>query len=213
LHHLSVLKFEQGKTLADFMAAMKGGGPLPAWVIEIGGPNAPVPNGGESNATVTLDPGNYAFACFVDTPDHVPHLMKGMVNAFTVTPVTTAAAAEPVADVTVTLSDYSFALSKPLTKGTHTIRVENTAMQTHEIEIVQLSPGKTIGDLTKWAANYQGPPPARPVGGLSGIGHGRHGFFTVDLPPGEYGLICFYPDMKDGKPHFMHGMQQQITIS
>jgi hypothetical protein len=25
--------------------------------------------------------------------------------------------------------------------------------------------------------------------------------------------VCFLPDHKDGKPHFMHGMMKQITVS
>lgn len=212
IHHVQILKFEQGKTLGDFMNALKQRGPFPAWVVEVGGPNAPAP-GGESNATVTLDPGNYALVCFVDVPDHVPHVMKGMSHPFTVTPSTTATTAEPTADVTMTLSDYTFTLSTPLTAGTHTIRVENTAGQPHEVELVQLPPGKTITDLAKWAETYRGMPPARPIGGIAGLASGKHAFFTVNLTPGDYGLICFYPDAKDGKPHFMHGMTQQIKVS
>jgi hypothetical protein len=212
LHHLQILKFEQGKTLNDFMTALNKGGPTPTWAVEVGGPNAPAP-GGEFSATLPLEAGNYAFVCFVDTPDHMPHIMKGMSHPFTVTPATNTAATEPTADVTVTLADYNFALSQPLTVGKHTIRVENTSVQPHEIEIVQLDSGKTVDDVLKWAATYKGAPPARPLGGMTGIAKGRHGFFTVDLQPGNYGLICFYPDMKDGKPHFMHGMKKQITIS
>jgi hypothetical protein len=212
IHHVQLLRFNEGKTLNDFMVALKKGGPLPAWAVEIGGPNAPMP-GGESNATLTLEPGSYAFVCFVDTPDHVPHVMKGMSHPFTVTAATMAAAVEPASDVTVTLTDYTFTLSKPLTAGKHTIRVENGASQPHEIEIVRLDSGKTVGDVLKWAATYKGPPPGQPIGGMAGIASGLHGFFSVDLPAGNYGLICFYPDMKDGKPHFMHGMSKQITIS
>jgi hypothetical protein len=37
-------------------------------------------------------------------------------------------------------------------------------------------------------------------------------YFTADLTPGEYLLICFLPDAKDGKPHFVHGMMQQIKV-
>jgi hypothetical protein len=37
-------------------------------------------------------------------------------------------------------------------------------------------------------------------------------FITADFTPGEYALICFLPDAKDGKPHFAHGMIQQIHI-
>jgi hypothetical protein len=35
----------------------------------------------------------------------------------------------------------------------------------------------------------------------------------VDFTPGDYGMVCFAPDLKDGKPHFVHGMVQQITVS
>lgn len=37
-------------------------------------------------------------------------------------------------------------------------------------------------------------------------------YFTVNLKRRQYGLICFFPDAKDGKPHFMHGMTREITI-
>jgi hypothetical protein len=34
----------------------------------------------------------------------------------------------------------------------------------------------------------------------------------ADLEPGRYALICFLPDLADGKPHFMHGMMQEIEV-
>jgi hypothetical protein len=37
--------------------------------------------------------------------------------------------------------------------------------------------------------------------------------FTADFVPGKYALICFLPDAKDGKPHFMHGMVQEVTVN
>lgn len=213
IHHVQIIRFDEGKTLADYQAAMKHGGPEPKWAVLVGGPNAPMPNGGESSAVLNLTPGNYAFACFVDTPDHVPHIMKGMAQAFTVTSATGTVAAEPTADVTMTLSDYDFVLSQPLTAGTHVIRVENSSSQPHEVEIVRLDSGKTVDDVLAWAKDYKGAPPGRPIGGMSGIATGMHGYITVDLPAGDYGMICFYPDMKDGKPHFMHGMKKQFKIS
>src|SRR5258708_39606929 len=39
LHHLSILKLDKGKTVADYVAAMKKGGPPPAWTHNVGGPN------------------------------------------------------------------------------------------------------------------------------------------------------------------------------
>jgi hypothetical protein len=35
---------------------------------------------------------------------------------------------------------------------------------------------------------------------------------TLTLTAGEYGLLCFIPDAKDGKPHFVHGMIKQFVV-
>lgn len=213
LHHVSLVKLEDGKTLDDVFAALRAGGPPPAWMKEMGGPNAPDP-GGRANATLFLQPGTYALLCWVDIPDHVSHVMKGMAKQITVTPAPVpAAAATPAGDITLRLNDYSFALSKPVTAGTHTIRVENGAAQPHEVELIRLAPGKTTEDLMAWMQSMQGPPPASAAGGISGMRHGEAQSFTYDFTPGTYVLICFLPDHGDGKPHFMHGMIQTLTVS
>lgn len=210
LHHVQLVKLEEGKTFDDLMAALKAGGPPPAWVRDMGGPNAPDP-GATSNATVVLEPGSYAMLCFVDIPGGVPHVAHGMVRPLRVT-APTASAGEPAADVVMTLSDYTFALSKPLTAGRHVIRVENTARQPHEVEIVRLAPGKTADDVAAWMREPQGPPPVSAIGGVAGMESGVSNTFEVDLTPGKYLLLCFIPDAGDGKPHLAHGMIREITI-
>jgi uncharacterized cupredoxin-like copper-binding protein len=50
------------------------------------------------------------------------------------------------------------------------------------------------------------------VGGTSGLSKGRGMEFTADFTPGEYALLCFLPDARDGKPHVAHGMVKQITV-
>ena len=212
LHHMAIIRLDEGKTLQDLYAALRAGGPPPAWAHDYGGPNAPDP-GSDANATLMLEPGNYALLCFVDLPDHVPHVMKGMAKMLRVTPAVVPAASRAIpGDVTMTLNDYSFTLSKPITAGTHTIRVENAAAQSHEVELVKLAPGKTLQDLMKWIESPQGPPPGSAIGGIAGLAHGGVQSFTYDFAPGEYGLICFIPG-PDGKPHFLHGMMRQFTVS
>ncbi|HEU0051596.1 MAG TPA: hypothetical protein VFQ39_00420 [Longimicrobium sp.] len=212
LHHVQIVKLDAGKTAADFFAAMQAGGPPPAWAHEVGGPNAPDPMGGEANATLEMTPGDYLLLCFVDMPDRVPHVMKGMVKPLKVLPADGPAPARPAADVVMTLDDYRFTLSKPLKAGAQTIRVENAARQPHEVELIRLAPGKTAQDLMAWMENMQGPPPASAIGGVAGIHSGGWNSFTADLAPGDYMLICFIPDAGDGKPHFMHGMMQTIHV-
>jgi len=211
LHHIQLMKLADGKTLDDFLAALKGDH-APTWVTPAGGP-APPEVGGTSVSIEALEPGNYALICFIPAADGMPHVVKGMSRALKVVGPSRAAAAEPQADIVVGLVDYDFQLSKPLTAGKHTIRVDNGGQQPHEVAIVRLNPGKVPTDFVAWGMKPVGPPPGTIHGGLSGIMPGTHSFIEVDLPPGEYGLICFLPDAKDGKPHFEHGMVKQTTVA
>ena len=109
LHHMSIVKLLQGKTLADYMTAMKAHGPPPAWTSAVGGPNAAEPGksveatldleagnyvllclaglakGRTGIFTANLTPGTYAMTCYVpDGKDGKPHSMHGMATEFVV---------------------------------------------------------------------------------------------------------------------------------
>jgi hypothetical protein len=215
-HHVWLIKLDAGKRLADLLEAMKNpAAPLPKWATNVGGPNAPMP-GGDASATLDLEPGRYVMACVIPAmKDGQPHFMKGMVKEIVVTPargVQQAGQALPVVDVTMTLSDYAFDMSAPITVATKSIRVRNVAEQTHEAVIVKLAPGATAQKFIEAIEKPQGPPPGALVGGITGIAKGR----TVDIPTaftaGDYALICFVGDAKDGKPHLAHGMVKQFTV-
>jgi hypothetical protein len=211
LHHIQLMKLEEGKSLEDLLGAMKGEG-FPAWARPAGGP-APPEVGSTSTSIEALEPGTYVLICFIPAEDGVPHVMKGMFRELKVAGPAGAATPEPEADIVVNLVDYDFELSRPITAGKHTIRIENTAPQPHEIAIVRLNSGKKPTDYTAWGMKPVGPAPGSIHGGLSGIMPGAHSFIEVDLPPGEYGLLCFLPDAKDGKPHFEHGMAKSIKVT
>lgn len=211
LHHAAVIKLNHGKTVEDLVAALKKPGPPPAWAMPIPSPNAPAPKE-YSNVTTRLTPGNYAVLCFVDAGGSPPHFMKGMYRAFKVVPSKNVASA-PATDLTIDTFDYGFKLSKPLTAGSHQIRVTDTGKQVHEIELIQLAPGKSISDMMAWIGGpMKTPPPGKPMGGVVDIAPGQQASFNVNLTRGQWGLICFEPDTKDGKPHFMHGMVTQVAV-
>ncbi len=211
MHHIQLMRFEEGKSLEDFLGAMKGE-EFPGWATSVGGPAPPAPND-TSTVIQDLAEGNYGLICFIPSPDGVPHVAKGMSRALKVVSANGPPAAEPETDLVIKLLDYDFQLSAPITAGKHTIRVENLGAQHHEIAIAKLNPGKKPSDVTAWGMKQVGPPPGIIYGGLSGIMPGAHAIIEVDLPAGEYGLLCFLPDTKDGKPHFMHGMQKATTVT
>ena len=221
--HQAVIFSAPGKSFAELEATLVRKGSDAEWsraFYEIqptipGSPGVIMP-ADSSIITTSLEPGIYIIACFVPSPDGKWHVQKGMFRRLVVTPAPAGATAatEPKSDLTVTLSDYAFALSAPLTAGTHTIRVENSGPQVHELGIERLAPGKTIADWQRWAAGgMKGEPLSMPVGGFAGPDKGKVGWVTVTLTPGTYLLLCYVPDVKDGAPHFVHGMVQQITVS
>jgi hypothetical protein len=212
-HHVQLLRLGEGKTVADFQAAVQKGG-MPTWALPAGGPNPP-PVGGTSEVRMPLEAGEYVMVCFIPDTAGVPHMAKGMMRPLLVTPATeaTASTADTTSDVEMTLVDYDFKLSAPLTAGHHVIRVTNGAKQPHELVFVRLEPGKTPEDFARWGEHQVGLAPGTLHGGISGIMPGTVAYVAVDLPAGDYALLCFVPDMKDGKAHYVHGMKKRMKIA
>jgi len=216
LHHALIVRLDSGKTVGDLVASLKQHTPMPTWATFVGGPNVPDP-GNQSVATLDLAPGNYAIICILDMPGGVPHYMRGMARALTVTaaPATTTAtpkAVAPVADNAIQLSDFVFAVAKPITPGTHTFQVVTAPGQPHEVLVVQLNAGKTAQDYINWTKTLKGPAPGHAIGGTAAAGPGVVQVFTATFAPGDYLLICFVPDVKSGKPHYMEEDMKTITV-
>jgi hypothetical protein len=212
-HHMSIVRLDGGHTAAEALQALiaAGEGPRPAWLHPVGGPQAANP-GGESSVVIALEPGNYFAFCEVPGPDPVPHFMKGMVKAFSVTGPANSGKL-PKGDVQLALNEYGFTFSKPLTRGIHTVAVTNAGAQPHMVVITRLPPGQDFKPWLDWAMDPRGrSAPGRAMGGIAEIVPGGTAVFTENFTPGHYGLICFTPDAKDGKPHFVHGMQLEIDV-
>jgi plastocyanin len=209
MHHVQLVRLDAGHTAAELMQ-IKESEPMPAWARFVGGPNVHAP-GAHSEATMVLEPGEYALVCFIPSADGVPHFAKGMVKPLTVVPATEATAVG-TADVTMTLRDYAFEIAPEIAAGKRTIEVVNAAAQPHEAFVARLAPGKTPQDLLAWIQTQQGPPPALPMGGTSFLSQGESNQITADFEPGEYVLLCFVPDAGDGRPHVAHGMVRQFTV-
>jgi len=212
IHHIQFVRLDEGHDLDDLMAAYAGGEYHPSFASDVGGPNPAMP-GAELSAMVDLQPGRYVLLCVIPSPDMTLHVEKGMMAEMEVTPSRAPVPASE-ADLVLTLRDYSFDFSGPITAGEHTIRVETEAEQSHEIVIFALEEGAAAGDVLAWVeGGQQGPPPFRPVGGVAALSAGETNEITVDFAPGRYAFICFIPDAGDGAPHFVHGMIQEYVVT
>jgi len=213
LHHMQLVRLTDGKTVADLTAALMAHAPLPAWVVLEGGPNGARP-GSSVNATLVLEPGEYAMYCRIPAPDGTAHWTHGMIMGMSVVPDSAPAASLPPGDIQVGVFSYGYSISTVPTVGTHTFTVTNNADQPHEMAVVQLAPGETMQPWIDWVTGgYQGPPPGMTAGGLTDIRPGQVQNFSMTFAPGTYGLICFVIDAIDGKSHVLHGMTSTFTVS
>jgi hypothetical protein len=211
LHHAWLVRLDEGHTATDYFVALKAGGTPPSWAHDVGGPNAPAP-GQRSSAFVNLEPGRYLLVCFVPAADGAPHLMKGMLHQLVVRPAASPSAVSLSPDAELSLRDYDFTFAKPIVAGHRILRVRNDGVQPHEVVVVRINPGHTVEEVAAWAEKPNGPPPGMPIGGTTGLAPGAEDAVALDLQPGEYGLICFLPDARDGRPHLAHGMIKQFRV-
>ena len=235
-HHAQLMRLAEGQTAETFQTAM-GQGPEAIFGLGqfVGGPSIAEP-GEQTQVLLDLEPGQYLALCFVESPDGVPHLAKGMVQAFEVTDAgTPTAVVEPQAAGTVVLRDFSFELPAQIAAGPQIWEVVNEGPQPHEIALLQLAPGVTpeqlLGMLAGPPASPEvgndmaspeagvagspvagGPPPFHLVGGMQALAAGLRGWAVLDLEPGSYVVVCFVPDPASGLPHAALGMVAAFTV-
>ena len=210
-HQATIVRFKDGKTLADLGAvAASDPGKLDTVIDVFGGPNAVAP-GSSVTATQTLGAGDYFFMCFIPAADGQPHAAKGMVAPFKVEgeaegPTTASG------ESTISLKEYAFGAEGGKAKAGPTT-FANQGEQLHEAAIYKPAAGKTTDDVIAYfkEKNPTGPPPVIPSGGIAPIDPGTSA--TVTLTAGEYVFMCFLPDKADGAPHFAKGMIQAVTVT
>ena len=209
-HHLQLVKLEEGKTLDELNAALTANPEIfPAWSTPYGGPNAPDP-GGTTSAIVYLEAGRYALIDVIPNAEGIPHFMHGMITTLTVTEPKGVLSGEPLADISVNLTEFAFLVSGELTPGEHIIRFNNAGKQVHEAFLIKLNEGATADDYLNTPPGEI--PPAISLGGLTGLISGEGQYIPVTLEAGEYALFCFFPDPGTHAPHFVQGMMLQFTV-
>jgi len=213
-HHVQFLRLNDGVTAAQFEEALSQDvGPALAMTSEVGGVGAVHP-GGTASAVINLPAGEYVILCFIPSPsDGIAHHAKGMIKSLTVNAGENNAA-EPKADLSIRLKDFSFDMPASLAAGKLIVKVTNDGPESHEFNIMKLEEGKTAQDVLAFLnGEASGPPPFAPVGGMNGLSVGFSGYAELDLAPGSYVAICnIHSPIVQGHPHFLLGMIKEFTV-
>jgi len=172
---------------------------------QLGGPAFIYPPS-TTNATIDLEPGNYALVCYIGSAreDRTRyHLLNGMFRALTVTPSSHARLASPRVDVVATIGEgNALTFSQPLRAGRMVIRVENKTDKDLEFKFHRVPSGLTGKEFL---AQPPGAGPGTPVGGLSSVPARASVITTLDFTAGEY--------VVGTRPSIRHATSQVVTVA
>lgn len=186
VHMLWIVRLDSGKTVSDLYRAAREGQRTTSWARQLGGPAFAFPPS-TTNATLDLEPANYALVCYIgsaraDRARH--HLLNGMFRALTVVPSAQRRTAAPEVDIVATISaEKAVTFSKSLRAGRVVLRVQNEADEDLEFKFQRVPAGVTG---KAFLAQARGAGPGIPAGGLSSVPPRRSVITTLDFMPGEY---------------------------
>jgi len=185
---------------------------FPAWIAELGRAGGPgfLSPGLTGQTTVYLEPGQYVIECYVKS-DGVFHSTSpgdgrlGMMLDLTVTEEANGAS-EPSADATLVVRNSGLELlSGELVPGANTIRVDFLEQQAlpsfvgNDVHLIRVDDADSVAETNAWMDwrtkdGLEDPAPAAFLGGINDLPAGTHGYFTVQLEPGDYAFIAEMPD-------------------
>lgn len=127
-----------------------------------------------------------------------------------------AAAVPPTADVEVELFDFSIAMPDEIPAGKQLWHFVNSGQQWHHVLIWQRNEGVTHEEFMGWLMDPEAkrPSPMQWVTGWAAMDAGQDGWAEIDLPAGEYEIVCFLPDFSSTPPkgHLELGMHRILTV-
>jgi len=184
-HMLWIVKLEDGKTVADLYRAEQAREATP-WAQDLGGPGYIDPPR-TTNATIELQPGNYALVCHMGgaREDRTrSHLLNGMVRPFTVVAAKGKRSIAPKPDVRARITgDGVVEFSTPIVAGRQVVQVENTTAKSHEFKFHKVPAGMTAAQVF---AGKPGDDNGSPAGGLAHVPAGGIVTTTLYFEPGEH---------------------------
>ena len=113
--------------------------------------------------------------------------------------------------IDVEIGDRSFSVDERTVSGPDIVLSgTNISEEDHEMLVLRLAPGYTTADLLR-ASGPDLPREATFIGAQTVTAGDEGDLVLVDLDPGEYTLVCLFPD-PEGIPHLAQGMEATFTV-
>lgn len=200
---------KEGRTVAEFEQALLADD-LPALMEMAIAPGAVDLAPGDVKETIVMLPAGEILVINIPDDGSPPQ-----IKPVTTTPGAAEVAA-PVAEFTAELNDFSFTMPAEIPAGVHLWEIRNRGQQWHEFSILKLSEGATMDDILALLATGEEAEGTlfAEVAFFGDMSPGITSWATLDLPAGEYTVVCLLPDVTDGElaPHAAHGQVHTLVV-
>lgn len=121
---------------------------------------------------------------------------------------------KPLPEITITASDYSYTAPVKTGAGWVKVTLKNSGSEPHHVQFLRLNDGVTAQQFQDALAQGESPALAltKQVGGVGAVAPGLSGSAVIDLPAGEYIILCFITSPTHQMPHYAMGMIKSMTV-
>jgi hypothetical protein len=123
-------------------------------------------------------------------------------------------AADALPEITIDAADYSYTAPETVSAGWVRVSLTNSGQEPHHVQFLRLNDGVTVGQFEEALKQGEGPALAltKQVGGVGAIAPTMTAHAVLNLPAGNYVILCFIPSPTDGAPHHAKGMIKSLTV-
>lgn len=119
-----------------------------------------------------------------------------------------------IPEITIDAADYSFTAPDPVREGWVRVRLTNSGTEPHHAQFMRLNDGVSLEQFQTALQEGAGPALAlvQQMGGVGAIAPAGSAQVALQMPAGEYVILCFIESPSDHLPHLAKGMVQPFTV-
>jgi hypothetical protein len=117
-------------------------------------------------------------------------------------------------EISIDAADFSYTAPETISEGWVRVKLTNSGQEPHHVQFLRLNDGVTLAQFEEVLKQGEGPAMAlvQQMGGVGAIAPTLSAQAVLNLPAGEYVILCLIPSPSDHVAHVAKGMIKSLTV-
>lgn len=122
--------------------------------------------------------------------------------------------ASALPEIAIDAADFSYTAPETMSAGWVRVNLTNSGQEPHHVQFLRLNDGVSVAQFEEALKQGEGPAlgMTQQVGGVGAIAPGLSAQAVLNLPAGQYVILCFVPSPADGTAHHAKGMLKSLAV-